>query len=112
MATAKPPASQRVAESFRRLAHSSKNLEVAVDEWKTYIDALNKALQKLHLGVSAWHRIAGGGDDAHTQWWTREIGYTQINHEWCIALRRSWGHHDFTELDAEETWRLRNHRGG
>lgn len=106
MATVKPPASERVADAFRRLAKSTQNLEVAVKEWKSYISALNAALRKLNIGVSAWQVISNGGDDEQHEWWTREIGYSKIKDDWCIALRRSWGDHQFPEADGEETWRF------
>jgi len=107
MANAKPPASQRVTDAFRRLAESSQNLEAAVNEWKPYISALNGALRQLNIGIAAWHVIfASGGDDSNPQWSTREIGYSKVKDEWCIALRRSWGNQNYPDFDEEETWRF------
>jgi hypothetical protein len=105
MPTSKPPASERVVDAFRKLAASSKNLNQAVDEWKCYIAALNAALKKIDVGVPAWHVIAQNQED-NLDWWTREIGYTKIKDEWCIALRRMWGNLSHPDGDNEEIWRF------
>jgi hypothetical protein len=105
MATAKVPASERVATAFRELATSSKNLNDALGEWNASISALNVALKKLDIQVSAWHQIASG-DDELQNFWRREIGYSKVGDHWCIALKRTWG--DYTNPDDEgsEIWRF------
>jgi hypothetical protein len=101
----KPPASERVVSAFQQLTVSSQNLDNAVKEWKQYITALNAAVQKINVGVAAWHQIAGDQDDNY-DWWTRDIGYSKIKDKWCIALRRTWGNHAHPDDDGEEVWRF------
>ena len=105
MPNTKAPASERFAVAFRQLAESSQNLENAVSEWKKHVSTLNVALKRLKIGVSAWLQIASGGDEAN-EWWTRELGYASVKGDWCIALRKQWGHYQFPNDDKEEVWRF------
>ena len=106
MTTTAPPAAERVVSAFRQLTLSSQKLDNAVQGWTRHIALLNEALrEKAKVGVSAWHQIAGNDSDPR-DWWSREIGYAQVNGEWCIALRRRWGDMAFPDDDREELWRF------
>jgi hypothetical protein len=61
-----------------------------VAELRNQIELLEERLDKLDIGVAAWHRIAGHDDDSGWSW-SRDIGYTQIGHRWRIALRKMSG---------------------
>jgi hypothetical protein len=90
----KPPAKERIAASIRRLAEVSKELKNETNEVAKSLSQFEKPLQKFAL-VPAWHKVAGG-DDNSGNFWTRDIGYTLVNTQWCIALRRTWGN-DFAD---------------
>jgi hypothetical protein len=89
MPTEKISPKDRIALSFKNLAAVSTDLNAAARELGVSIVSLENALESLHLGVSAWHEIAGN-DDGQT-YWTRDLGYTRIEEKWRIALRTTSG---------------------
>lgn len=100
------PPTERIATSFKQLAGSAKEIHSAADELCTNIAPLNHALAKLGLGVAAWHQFAGH-EDRDGSYWSRDIGYTKIGAEWCIALRRTSGHNGYDHYD-EEVWAFKD----
>jgi hypothetical protein len=98
----KIPPAERLASSFKQLALSSTSLNSAVGELCENISPLNKALNGLNLGVSAWHKIAGH-EDQEGSFWSRDIGYTKVGQIWGIALRRTSGNGTWGTYD-EEVW--------
>lgn len=97
-----PPSKERIAAAFKQLSVVSTELNAAADELSSNISTLDKALRKLNLGVSAWHEIASNEDDEGT-YWSRDIGYTQVENKWGIALRKTRGNHNFDHYE-EEVW--------
>jgi hypothetical protein len=102
MAKGKVPSEERIASSFQQLAVSSKNLHEASKDLGEVVCILDAALGRLDIGVSAWHKFAGHGDD-NGNYWTRQIGYTQLRGKWGIALRRTSGN-EFSDRFEEEVW--------
>src|SRR5258706_14362677 len=92
---------ERIASSFKKLAVASKDLNVAAAELGETISALDGALKKLNLGVSAWHEVAGK-EDEDGSYWSRDIGYARVGNKWGIALRRTWGNRDFYSHSEED----------
>src|SRR5579864_5734900 len=88
-----PLPAERIVSSFKQLAVSSTDLNSAVGELCDNISPLDKALSKLNLGVSAWHKIAGH-ENEYGYYWTRDIGYAKIGKKWGIALRKTSGDSD------------------
>ncbi len=97
-----PPAKERIATSFKQLATVSQDLNTAFADFSETISAVEEALRKLKLGVSAWHQIAGH-EEPDGGFWTRDIGFAQVRNKWGIALRRTWGNYNIDEY-AEEVW--------
>lgn len=93
----------RIASSFKNLAAVSTEIDSAAKELGASIASLDDALERLNLGVSAWHRIAGGEDHETGNYWHRDIGYTQVSHRWQISLRRAAGN-EFSDDYGEEIW--------
>jgi hypothetical protein len=104
----KLPASERATAAFRKLATSTQELNESNSEWSTHIESINIALRKLGLRVSAWHEIAGGADDEEYSFWSREIGWTKIDDDWCLAIRKSAGDVRMPDEAHEETWRFQD----
>jgi hypothetical protein len=99
----KEPASDRVVAAFMQLAKSSQTLNDEVAEWTKHVSIVNESLRKLGVGVSAWHVVSQGGDDENSHW-RREIGFTKLEDEWCIALKKTSWDDRWPEEGSEEIW--------
>src|SRR4051812_49097130 len=97
------PAKERIAASFKQLNTISADLNEAAKELGQSITSLEIALKGLKLGVSAWYEIAGSQNE-NGSYWSRDIGYTRIGHEWRIALRTTSGHDAVDDSHSEEIW--------
>lgn len=95
---------ERVQTSIKHLSKTAATLNTASDELGKAIDALNAALQRLNLGVSAWVTITKGDDFGDGNWWSRDIGYAKIRNQWGIALRECSGNYNFPPGDTTEEW--------
>ena len=104
MATKKVTPADRIAVSYQQLSEASSELHSAAKDLSDTISVLNAALQKLNLGVSAWHQIAGNDGDEDGNYWSRDIGYAKVGKAWGIAIRRTWGNNCSEETHNEETW--------
>jgi prefoldin subunit 5 len=102
----KVPPTERLTSSFKQLAVVSDELNSAADELGKTISTVEDALSTLKIGVSAWHKIAGGDDPRSGSYWRREIGYSKIGDNWCIAVRRVWGNEYDDEGPSDETWKF------
>lgn len=94
----------RISPPFSQLAVTAKEIKAASAELNQAIETVEGPLEDLDIGVSAWHKVAGGTDE-NGYYWSREIGYTQIGDKWCIAIKRSEGIHNSDEHD-EQIWRF------
>jgi hypothetical protein len=104
MATKEASLAERVQSSYKQLVLAATNLNIASDELSTAISVLERALDKLNLGVSAWATITGGEEES--VWWSRDIGYTQIVNQWVIAVRSCSGDYQCPDGDSETVWRF------
>ena len=102
MASKEAPLIERAQASYTQLSHAATNLNTASDQLDKAISVLETAIQKLNLGVSGWAQISGGSHDS--DWWSRDIGYTQIKNEWRLALRKTSGDYTDPESDSETVW--------
>src|SRR6266852_2109512 len=80
---------KRVQDSYKQLSLAAVSLNNASDELGRAISALDAALKKLNLGVSAWVTLSSndGVQTGQDWWWKREFGYTKVRDKWGIALR-------------------------
>jgi hypothetical protein len=101
--TDNPSAPERAQASFRQLSTSAATLNAVSDELRKTISELETAIKKLNLGISAWVKISESHDDSGEYYSSRQLGYTRIKKEWCIALRTLSGHVAFGD-DDEEIW--------
>lgn len=97
-------APERVQASFRRLSTAASSLNAVSDELRDTISELETALKNLNLGITSWVTIARGADDSGRYYWSRELGYSRIGHEWCVALRSINGDESFPEDQTQEVW--------
>lgn len=95
---------ERVHTSYQQLSLAAINLNIASEELSRAIAVLETALQKQHLGISAWTRISGGDDEASGYWWSRDIGYTQVGDKWAIALRSVSGEYSVPDSESQTEW--------
>ncbi|MBL8295232.1 MAG: hypothetical protein JNN08_25530 [Bryobacterales bacterium] len=102
MAENKTSPSERISSAFKQLAHASSNLDFAAKELTKTISHLEAAARRIGVQVSAWHRIAGH-DEGHGSYWSRDVGWAKVGNSWCIAIRKTWGHHEAEDHD-EEIW--------
>jgi hypothetical protein len=102
MTEKKIPPGERIASSFKKLAASSTDLNAAAAELGQSIEKLDRALGRLNLCVSAWHKIAGA-EDRNGPYWSRDIGYARVGKHWGIALRSVSGDEFLGDRD-EEVW--------
>ena len=97
---------QRVSTAFEKLVVSAAELNAVSDELAEPVSAIEAALQKLGLGVSAWtvfKRIGGG--DQHTDYdETWSIGYAKISQKWGLAIRYAVSLDGSGLPDKEEKW--------
>lgn len=104
---------ERVSAAFEKLAESAIELNAVSDEVAKPISAIDKTLQKLNLGVSAWVEFAGDIDHNTGSFWDYSLGYAKVSREWGIAIRTRRGNDFHNDVD-EELWRFndapRSHR--
>lgn len=62
-------------------------------------------MRRIGLWVSAWHQIAAHDDDG--VYWSRDVGWANVNDSWCIAIRKSSGNHN-VDCHDEEIWAFRD----
>jgi hypothetical protein len=93
---------ERAQQIFKHLSDAAVDLNTVSDELNKPILAVESALKKLNLGVSAWAVLSEGEDGP--SWWDRSVGYAKIKDRWVIALRTREGYHGQDEGDSEELW--------
>src|SRR5207247_728944 len=59
-------------------------------------------LQRLNIGLTTWQKVVGGEDD-HTNYWSRDVGYAKIGHAWGLAIRTRNGNLT-DEVAYDEEW--------
>ena len=94
---------ERVSAAFDKLAESAAELNAVSDELGKPIPAIDAALQKLNLGVSAWVEFDKRSDPEYERFWDRSIGYARVSGTWGIAIRSRNGFFDDFETDE---WRF------
>lgn len=106
MQEAKIPPTQRITTSFRQLAVASSNLDLAAKDLSKTISNFETAVRRIGLQLSAWHMIAGHSEPG-AEYWTRDVGWAQVNGQWCIAIRQTSGH-DAVDQHSETIWAFDN----
>ena len=80
---------ERVSAAFEKLAASAAELNAASDEIAGPVSAIEAALKKLNLGMSAWtpfRSILLESDDNYEYHETCCVGYAKISQKWGIAI--------------------------
>jgi hypothetical protein len=106
MAERKIPPTERITASFKELALVSPDVESAAADLAKSISNLESYLRRIGIQVSAWHEIAGN-NDGFGPYWSRDIGWSNINNMWSIAVRKTSGHNAFDAYE-EEVWTFDN----
>jgi methyl-accepting chemotaxis protein len=96
------PPSHRIASLYKQLSDSASQLNAASDELGKSLSALDAALKRLNLGISAWVKVTGYEHDTG-EYWNRCLGYTKVGGKWGIAISESSGDHN-TEHETSEEW--------
>ncbi len=102
MAENKIPPTERIATSFKQLAVASSDLDVVAKDLGISISNLESSVRRIGVQISAWRQVAGRQDDDGS-YWSRDIGWAKINDFWCIAIRKTNGHHEH-DYHNEEIW--------
>lgn len=72
--------------SFTQLSSFADSLNKASDEFSKVVGGLNKALQRLNVGLEVWVTYTKwNGDDG--SYGSEQIGYTKLAGNWGIAIR-------------------------
>ena len=102
LANSSPGSTERTVAAFETLASSAKKLNEVSGELAKPVALLEKALHRLNVGVACWTKIAGYSDGR--TYWSQDLGYSRVNGEWRLALRRVDGDEADPEYAAEEAW--------
>ena len=105
--TEETPIPDKVAESFRQLKAVAGELNTVSGELGKPIAALDEALKRLNLGVSAWVKIRGGDSEDGENYWLLELGYAKVASSWGIAVRERRGCYT-DETERGESWLFDN----
>ena len=97
-----PGPTERTTVAFETLTSSAKKLNDVSGELAKPIVSLEKSLHRLNIGVACWTRIVGDGD-GHT-YWSQDLGYSRVNGEWRLAVRKVNGDEVNPEYTSEEVW--------
>lgn len=108
----KTPPQLRAVSSLKELATASKDLKAACKELCDLVARFEKTLETFNLGISAWHKIAGGSDDNSGFYWRRDVGYTAFSggvlpDKWYIAIRDSSGNFEGDQYE-ERIWKFQD----
>lgn len=97
-----PSPSERITIAFETLATSAKTLNDVSGELAKPIASLERALQRLNVGVACWTTINGDSDGY--RYWSNDVGYSRVKRRWCLAIRTIEGREDAPEIAEEEVW--------
>jgi hypothetical protein len=97
-------ATERIAASYKRLASSAANLNKVSDEFGKPVEAIERALRLLNVGVEAWEKIRGNDNDGYENYWHEYVGFAKVGGMWRIALSKVEGNHTNPEREEDETW--------
>ena len=95
-------ASEKVQNVYKQLSRASINLNAASDALGDAISLWDAALEKLNLNISSWVMVSG--HENGPEWWSRDIGYTQVGDKWGIALRTATGDNQNEKYDSVQVW--------
>ena len=95
--------SDRISQSFKKLADSAVLLNLASDELGKAIEPIDAALKKLNLGVEEWYQYRGDSDSESGDYWGRRIGYARMGRKWGLALEVTSGN-EYAQEGSSETW--------
>src|SRR5437773_5954132 len=93
-----------VSESFKNLKAAARDLRAASKELGDPIAVVGEALDSLDLRLTAWVPVKEGGDSARGEYWSEEVGYTNVGHRWGIALRTVSGNSAYPDEEKIEQW--------
>jgi hypothetical protein len=97
-------ATERIAASYKRLASSAATLNNVSDEFGRPVEAIERAVRQLNIGVEAWEKIRGSDNDGDENYWQEYVGFAKINGTWRIGLSKVEGNHTLPEREENETW--------
>ncbi len=97
-----PSAPERITAAFEKLTVSAKTINDASGELAKPVASLEKALQRLNVGVACWTKISGGSDEY--DYWSQDVGYARVKGEWCLAIRTVSGNEGDPERESQEIW--------
>ena len=100
-----PRVHERVSAAFEKLKTVAAELNAVSDELAKPISAIDTALQRLSLGVSAWVEFAGEHDPNDGSYLDYSLGYTKAPQGWGLVIRSRTGNDLHGQID-EEFWRF------
>lgn len=97
------PTPEKISQAFRDLKVAAAELNAVSDELGKPVSAIDLALKRLNLGVSAWVKVRGGDSPDGEDYWYLELGYTKLRSTWGIAVRERHGSY-LDESVSGDTW--------
>lgn len=98
---------ERISAALEKLAAAAPEINAASDDLMQSIGAIDGALQKLNVGISAWVPFAAVHDEDGDLLSTRSLGYDRVSGIWGIAIRHE-GFDPDGDPTSVESWRF-NH---
>jgi hypothetical protein len=98
-----PSPYERISASYKSLADAAAGLNAASDSLGQLMTAIDDALARLNLGVSAWITFVDMSSDGPNYHYG-QVGYAKISHKWGIGIRTVEGHEAYPERDDIESW--------
>lgn len=92
--------------SFQELSTAAASLNRATDELTKTINALDVALNQLNIGIPVWVRVVRWDDENNIgAYEVEQLGFAKIEGNWCIGIRRLFGHEESPDPDeVRDIW--------
>jgi prefoldin subunit 5 len=96
---------EAIQKQFQVLSGVASSLNTASDELTRAVAALDEALKKLNVGLTAWVTFSKIVEEEYPEIYdSQQIGYCKVNGTWGIALRHISGDAESGEQDEDGPW--------
>jgi hypothetical protein len=95
--------SERISAAFESLTKSARAIHEASGKVASPVADLDRALQRLNVGVACWTRISGD-NDGFGEYWSKDVGYARVGRTWGLAIRTVEGDESRPDQERSEEW--------
>jgi hypothetical protein len=96
--------SERMQSSYKQLSEAAVTLNAASDDLGKAVNALDDALKRLNLGITAWFNFLEGGSDDGFYYTYTQIGYAKVGSKWGLAIRTVSGNQAEDDDTVHDIW--------